>query len=137
MLSSLVWALGIPCGARAEEGRKLDILHGLLAAEHHYVERPLPATANGRCLRAALWGYIFSRLDLASGYWQIAMAEDDRDKTAICTHKGLYWFRVMPLGCNAPSMFKCLMDAVLEELLGDRYLDDIAIFGDTFGLCQN
>lgn len=79
-------------------------------------------------------------LDLASGYWQVAMPEEDRAKTAFCTHRGLFQFRVMPFGlCNAPPTFGRLMDALLEGLLGEGclvYLDDIVTYGRTFSECR-
>ena len=40
-------------------------------------------------LSDAAW---FSTLDLASGYWQIEMEPQDRDKTAFATHEGLFQF---------------------------------------------
>ena len=45
-------------------------------------------------LAEAKW---FHTLDLASGYWQVAMNPDNREKTAFCTHLGLYEWQVMPL----------------------------------------
>ncbi len=78
----------------------------------------------------------FCTLDLASGYWQVKMAEEDREKTAFVTHMGLFEFNVMPFGlCNAPATFQRMMDNVLRGLKDKIclcYLDDVVIYGKTF-----
>jgi len=38
----------------------------------------------------------FSTIDLKSGYWQVEMAPEDREKTAFCTREGLFEFNVTP-----------------------------------------
>ena len=74
----------------------------------------------------------FSTVDLLSGYWQVAMAKEDVEKTAFVTSDGLYEFLVMPFGlCNAPASFQRMMNDVLRGLPFVRvYLDDVAIFAD-------
>ena len=79
----------------------------------------------------------FCTMDLASGYWQIGMDDKDKSKTAFTTHRGLYQFNVMPFGLScAPATFSRVMELVLRGLQWDRclvYLDDIIVFGRTFG----
>ncbi|KAL6471884.1 hypothetical protein MHYP_G00205340 [Metynnis hypsauchen] len=84
-------------------------------------------------LAAARW---FSTLDLASGYWQVEINTEDKEKTAFVTRTGLYEFDVLPFSlCNAPSTFQHLMELVLADLQWTScliYLDDIIVFGRTF-----
>ena len=80
---------------------------------------------------------VFSKLDLAQGYHQIAMAEDSVEKTAFCTNIGQWEYLVMPFGlCNAPSTFQRLMNTVFERELNSFilvYLDDILVYSRSIG----
>lgn len=74
-------------------------------------------------------------MDLASGYNQVPVTEEDRPKTAFCTPFGLFEWNRMPFGLfNAPSTFQKLMlcifgDQQCQSLL--LYLDGIVIFSST------
>ncbi|KAJ8002029.1 hypothetical protein DPEC_G00175560 [Dallia pectoralis] len=64
-------------------------------------------------LSGARW---FSTLDLASGYNQVKVADQDQHKTAFCTPFGLYEFSRMAFGlCNAPGTFQRLMERILAH----------------------
>lgn len=84
------------------------------------------------CLSGSCW---FSVLDLRSGYYQIPMSTEDREKTAFICPLGFYEFLRMPQGITgAPATFQRLM----ERAVGDMhllqvivYLDDIIVFGRT------
>ncbi len=78
----------------------------------------------------------FSTLDLRAGYYQIKVAERDRDKTAFATPNETYRFKRMPFGLhNGPATFQRLMQLVLRPVLGKIayvFLDDIIVFSRTF-----
>lgn len=82
------------------------------------------------CLAGSKW---FSVLDLRSGYYQIAMKEEDKEKTDFICPLGFYQFERMPQGITgAPATFQRLM----EKAVGDMnlfqvlvYLDNSIIFG--------
>ncbi|GBG74708.1 hypothetical protein CBR_g19113 [Chara braunii] len=77
----------------------------------------------------------FSKIDLKSGYHQIAIRPEDQHKTAFQTRYGLYEFVVMPFGlCNASGTFQHAMNRIFHDYLDKFiivYLDDILIFSKT------
>ena len=79
----------------------------------------------------------FTTLDLKSGYWQVPIREEEKEKTAFRTSSGqLYEFIQLPFGlCNAPATFSRLMDRTLAGLAWNiwlYYLDDIIVFSSTW-----
>ena len=95
---------------------------------------PLPRVEEAlQAVQAAVW---FSSFDLTQGYLQMAMEEEDIEKTAFCTgSSGLYEFTRMPFGLTNVGAFFCRL---MEMCIGDQkyvtllfYLDDICIFVET------
>ena len=76
----------------------------------------------------------FSTLDLASGYWQVPLREEDMEKTAFSVGADHYEFTVMPFGLtNAPATFQRMMGNLLKGIKGCLvFIDDIIIFSDTW-----
>ena len=78
----------------------------------------------------------FTGLDVYSGYWQIKVHPNDKEKTAFVCDDGLFEFNVMPFGLtNAVATFQRYMDAVLAGLKWNQllvYIDDIIIFSKSF-----
>jgi transposase InsO family protein len=74
---------------------------------------------------------VFSTLDLAAAYNQVAIAPESRCLTTISTPMGLFEYSVLPFGvCTAPSIFQQVIDTVLQGLPRTYgYLDDIIIGG--------
>lgn len=77
-----------------------------------------------------------STIDLKSGYWQVSVREEDRDKTAFTTPLGNFRWKRMPFGLrNAPSTFQRLIDRFksgLKDIFLLAYLDDLIILSSTF-----
>ncbi|KAL0861276.1 hypothetical protein ABMA27_008837 [Loxostege sticticalis] len=74
---------------------------------------------------------LFTSLDLASGYYQIPIAEESRSKTAFVTPDGQFEYNRMPFGLvNAPSVFQRTMNKILHDAkikYAIVYMDDILI----------
>ena len=92
---------------------------------------PLPNIQD--CLDSLSGAKYFSSMDLSSGYWQVGLTEQAKDKTSFYGIGGGLWrFKVMPFGlCNAPATFERLMERVLSQLQWQIclcYLDDILVY---------
>ena len=74
-----------------------------------------------------------SKMDLSKGFYQVPLAEEDREKTAFVTTGGNFEFTRMPFGLrNALATFQRLVDRVLGglEAFAAPYIDDIIIFSN-------
>merc|ERR1711917_93893 len=95
---------------------------------------PLPRIEES--LDALKGATLFTTLDLASGYHQVAMEEKDRHRTAFHSPLGLYEFKRMPFGLtSAPATFQRLMQTGLNEMIFQIllvYLDDVLVYSQTF-----
>ena len=79
----------------------------------------------------------FSVLDLKSGYHQVEIKEEHKERTAFSVAPlGFYEYNRMAMGlANAPATYQRLMENVLGDLhlsICMVFLDDIIVFGNSF-----
>jgi transposase InsO family protein len=74
----------------------------------------------------------YSFLDGYSGYNQVIIREQDRDKTTFTTDWGTFAYNVMPFGlCNAPATFQRIMMIIFQEFLRkflEVFMDDFCVY---------
>ena len=79
----------------------------------------------------------FSTLDLAAGYYQLPLVEEEAIRTGFTAGPlGQFHWRCLPMGlCNAPSAFMRTMNNIFESFITEGimtcYLDDLMILGKT------
>ena len=92
---------------------------------------PLPSISD--CLDTLQGNAWFSTLDLAAGYWQFLIEEEDIPKTAFLTKFGLFEHIRMAFGLtNAPSFCQRAVELVLRGMTWKEiiaYLDDVIVLG--------
>ena len=78
----------------------------------------------------------FTTIDMVSGYHQVEVAPEDRDKTAFITPYGLFQYCRMPFGlAGAPGTFQLVLEDMLQVLEAEdmlTYLDDVICFHSNF-----
>lgn len=76
---------------------------------------------------------IFSKLDAASGFFQIPLEETSRNYTTFLTPFGRYRFKRMPMGINtAPEIYQRKMFELLGDVSGVLiYMDDVIVYGSS------
>ncbi|XP_071699790.1 uncharacterized protein [Rutidosis leptorrhynchoides] len=91
--------------------------------------RPIVQKRRGMAHDRMKWLYA------AKGYHQIPMAQEDEDKTAFHTGKGIYCYIKMPFGFkNAEATYQRLIDKAFEGQIGcnlEAYVDDLVIKSKT------
>lgn len=89
----------------------------------HRIEDQLQATAGAK------W---FATLDFTKGYNQMKLAEESKEITAFSTPRGLFQWKVLPMGMKTlGAVFQRLVDSIVRELQPQCvvvYIDDITIF---------
>ena len=70
-------------------------------------------------------------MDAFSGYNQIRMVEEDREKTSFITSQGLYYYKVMPFGPkNVGATYQRLVNKMFSKQIGrnmEMYVDDMLV----------
>ena len=81
-------------------------------------------------LRKLKGARFFTSIDLNSGYYQIEVYPEHRQRTAFLLNFELYQFNRMPFGLtNAPRTFQRVINRVVEGLPGvSVYMDDVLIY---------
>ena len=78
-------------------------------------------------------------LDGYSGYNQIAIAPEDKEKTTFTCPYGTFAFRRMPFGlCNAPGTFQRCMMAIFSDMVEktiEIFMDGFSVMGNSFDNC--
>jgi len=78
---------------------------------------------------------IFSTLDCNAGYWKIAIAPEDPEKTAFVCHEGAAQYKRMPFGLtNAPATFQRALNLILSGVKWKScliYPDDVIVYSKT------
>ena len=78
---------------------------------------------------------LYTILDLASGFYQVPIAPEDKDKTTVISPYGKFRFKVMPFGLrNAPATFQRMMDGLLINHNDYTFvcIDDVAVFSNSW-----
>jgi hypothetical protein len=109
------------------DSRKLNSL--IIPAEF-----PLPRQSE--IMQALSGSQVLSSLDALSGFTQLSLVEEDKEKTAFQSHRGLYQFKRMPFGLhNGPSIFQRVMQGILAPYLWIFtlvYINNIIVFSKSY-----
>ncbi|XP_013607692.1 PREDICTED: uncharacterized protein LOC106314357 [Brassica oleracea var. oleracea] len=90
-----------------------------------------PLSNIDRLVESTAGNEMLTFMDAFSGYNQIMMHPDDREKTAFITERGTYCYKVMPFGLkNAEATYQRLVNKMFADKLGitmEVYIDDMLV----------
>ena len=96
---------------------------------------PYPLPTVEELLAKLNGGSIFTKLDLAEAFQQLALSESSKKLLTVNTIKGLMQYERMPFGIKtAPQVFQKVMDKLLQGIENVVcYIDDILIWSSSAG----
>ena len=122
---------------RAQNGWRVCIDYRKLNTATRKDHFPLPFIDQMLERLAGRHHYCF--LDGFSGYFQIAIAPEDQEKTTFTCPFGTFAYRRMPFGlCNAPGTFQRCMMSIFSDYVTriiEVFMDDFTVYGDSFDDC--
>eukprot|EP00731_Ephydatia_muelleri_P028865 Em0020g509a len=76
---------------------------------------------------------VFTKLDLAHAYLQLALDEESKKLVTVSTHKGLFRYNRLPFGvASAPAIFQRVIEGILSGIHHVyAYMDDVLVANDT------
>ncbi|CAI6345109.1 unnamed protein product [Macrosiphum euphorbiae] len=97
-------------------------------------KHPIPRSQD--LFRSLEGAQYYSSIDMAQGYFQIPIKQEDQNKTGFITDFGLFNFKRIPQGFkNSAPIFQRIINNVFSDYLYRTmiaYLDDICCFGTNF-----
>ena len=92
-----------------------------------YPKDPYPLPNIDQLIDATTGHLMLSFMNVFSGYNQINLSPEDREKTFFITHRGVYCYKVMPFSLiNAGATYQIIMKKIFSGQLGrnmEAYVD--------------
>lgn len=127
------WASPIVFAPKKDGSLRFSVEYRKLNTVNVRDSYPIPRM--DECIDSLGQATIFTTLDANSGYWQIEIDDDGRDKTSFTSHHGLFRFKRMPFGLkNAPGTSQRVVDVILATVKWQFalvYLDDVIVFSSS------
>lgn len=100
------------------------------------IKEPYPIPRADQAFDALSKARYMLTFDFTSGYWQLLLWEEDKQKTAFTSKSSRWEYKVLPMGItNAAPTFQRNMEIMLQGLLWKSciiYIDDVIVFSDSF-----
>ena len=126
--STSAWAHPIVCVAKPDNTIRLCVNYTDVNAVTIPDRSPMPRIDD--LLQEVSKSKYISTLDCTSGYWQLSVHPESRDKTAFTTHRGLYEWNVLSFGLrNAGASFQKTINTILKahRKYACAYIDDTSV----------
>ncbi|KAL5509175.1 hypothetical protein EMCRGX_G004492 [Ephydatia muelleri] len=100
---------------------------------HHKLRPTIVVPRIDDLLSSLAGARVFTKLDLAHAYLQLALDEESKKLVTVSTHKGLFRNNRLPFGvASAPAIFQRVIEGILSGIHHVyAYMDDVLVANDT------